>query len=172
MRRIALVALSALLVLAVACSGTKSTPSAKATTTSTVAATTPAQAATVTKTPPPPLGQEPFTATAQPTDTPIQPAPTQPPQAASGVTFTSVVGGPPGGTASATVQTSPNASCSITYVTPHGTVSRARGLYAKTAGTTGLVSWSWVIGTSTQPGTGTVTVTCNGVSANAPITIG
>ncbi len=104
-----------------------------------------------------------------PTATPA--GPTAPP-ALAGVTFVSVVGGPPGGTASAAVQTAPGVSCTITYVTPAGTVSRAQGLYPKTADSTGTVSWTWSIGSSTRPGTGTVTVTCGGMSASAPIAIG
>jgi hypothetical protein len=88
------------------------------------------------------------------------------------VTFVSVVGAAPGGVASATVQTSAGTSCSISYVTPAGTKSTAQGLYTKTAGGDGTVSWSWNIGGSTKPGTGTVLVTCDGASASAPITIG
>jgi hypothetical protein len=94
------------------------------------------------------------------------------PAPASGVTFTSVVGGPPGGVASATVQTSPRASCSIAYVTPAGTTSKAQGLVPETAGGDGVASWSWNIGSSTHPGAGTVTVTCDGVTASSSITIG
>jgi hypothetical protein len=102
--------------------------------------------------------------------------PPPPPAAArpaeADVRFTSVVGGPPGGTASVAVQTAPNASCSIKYITPRGTDSTAQGLIPKTADASGRVSWSWVIGTATQPGTGRVTVTCGGASATAPIQIG
>lgn len=103
------------------------------------------------------------------------PPPSNPPPApvpSTGVTFTSVQGGPPGGTAYAAVQTAPNASCSINYYTPRGTDSTAQGLYDKTANSSGSVSWSWVIGTATVPGTGTVTVSCNGVAASARIQIG
>jgi hypothetical protein len=69
------------------------------------------------------------------------------------------------------VQTIPGASCSIVYVTPAGTVSEAQGLGNKTAGENGRVSWSWKIGSNTRPGTGRVTVTCNGISATAQIQI-
>ncbi len=112
---------------------------------------------------------------APPPDTsapPPRPPDNPPPSSASGVTFVSVVGAPSGGVASATVQTSAGASCAISYVTPAGTPSKAQGLYTKTAGANGTVSWSWNIGSRTRPGTGTVTVTCGGASASAPITIG
>ncbi|GIW06376.1 MAG: hypothetical protein KatS3mg060_1181 [Dehalococcoidia bacterium] len=98
--------------------------------------------------------------------------PPAPPAAPSGVTFTSVRGGRPGGIAAVSVQTSPFASCSIVYFTPAGTRSTAQGLVPRTADSQGRVSWSWVIGTATRPGTGTVTVTCDGVSATTGISIG
>lgn len=101
------------------------------------------------------------------------PAPTPaPPAQATSVTFVAVQGGRPGQSASVTVQTSPKAQCSITYYVPSGRVSTAQGLENKTAGSNGRVSWSWKIGTNTKPGTGSVEVTCNGVSASAPIQIG
>ncbi len=103
------------------------------------------------------------------------PVPATPPAvtpATSGVTFTSVQGAKPGNVATVMVQTAPNASCSIGYVTPKGTQSEAAGLVTKTAGADGDVSWSWLIGGATKPGTGSVTVTCNGVNATTNITIG
>jgi hypothetical protein len=171
MRRWILVVLLAAMVLALAGSACSKSNNATKTPATNVAATgTKVNEATSTVQPP--------TATNPPsaTDTPIAPAATQPaaqPGAnTSGVTFTSVTGAAPGGVARAAVQTSPGASCSISYVTPHGTNSTAQGLYPKTADGAGQVSWSWNIGTSTQPGTGTVSVTCNGVSASESITIG
>jgi micrococcal nuclease len=88
-----------------------------------------------------------------------------------GVQFEAVNGAPPGGRASVSVRAAAGAACSIRYTTPAGNPSTAAGLIAKTADETGAVSWSWVIGTSTRPGTGQVTVTCNGQSASTPITI-
>jgi len=105
-------------------------------------------------------------------ENPPPPPPPPPPAAAAGVTFTSVVGGRPGAVASASVQTSAGASCSIVYVTPAGTTSTAQGLYSKTADSAGNVSWTWNIGSRTRPGVGTVTVTCGGASASSPIAIG
>jgi hypothetical protein len=111
---------------------------------------------------------------APPPDTSAPPPapPPPPPPAASGVTFISVIGARPGGVASTSVQTTAGASCSISYVTPAGTTSKAQGLTTTTAGADGMASWSWNIGSTTRPGTGTVTVTCGGASASAPITIG
>jgi hypothetical protein len=91
---------------------------------------------------------------------------------ASGVQITSITSAPPGGRASATVQTAPGASCSISYRTPAGTSSTAQGLATRSADANGMVSWSWSIGPTTRPGTGTVTVTCNGASTSSPIQIG
>jgi len=99
-------------------------------------------------------------------------APVAAPAPSAGVSFVSVVGTSPGRVASVTVQTAPGASCSIVYVTPRGTVSVAQGLSPKTADASGRVSWAWLIGTRTYSGTGSVTVTCNGVSASAGIGIG
>ncbi|HUX86747.1 MAG TPA: hypothetical protein VMW65_07070, partial [Chloroflexota bacterium] len=88
------------------------------------------------------------------------------------VTFLSVQGAPPGGIAHVSVRTAANAACTIQYITPRGVVSPSRDLVPKTADANGLVSWSWLIGLNTPLGTGAVTVTCNGQSATASITIG
>lgn len=88
-----------------------------------------------------------------------------------GVTFTAVNGGKPGSYASVTVKTIPNTACSISYVTPHGTQSVAKGLETKTSDVGGNVSWRWSIGPSTQPGTGTVRVTCGSIGGSSPIVI-
>jgi hypothetical protein len=78
--------------------------------------------------------------------------------------FASISGGAPGTAAAVVIRTSPGASCSIGYVTPSGSASHASGLTLRTAGPDGLVVWAWQIGPSTRQGTGTVTVTCDGVS--------
>jgi hypothetical protein len=88
------------------------------------------------------------------------------------IKFVSVNGASPGGEASVTIQTTPGAECSIEYVTPHGTVSRARGLVSQTADADGEASWTWKIGTRTEPGTGSVTVTSGGASETTEIEIG
>jgi len=98
-------------------------------------------------------------------------ASTNPPSSATSVQFTAVDGASPGRYASVSVQTSPNASCTIDYVTPHGTDSVAAGLVPKNADANGQISWVWLIGGRTYPGTGTVTVTCGGTSASASIDI-
>lgn len=69
------------------------------------------------------------------------------------------------------IRTTPGASCSISYRTPAGTLSQASGLFQKTADSGGNASWTWTIGGSTNPGTGSVTVTCNGLSVTTPIVI-
>jgi hypothetical protein len=129
---------------------------------------TPAQP---TATPVPPTATRPPTPI-PPTPTPVPPAPPTPTVTTPTTSFVSLVGGRPGGTARAVVQALPGASCSIVYVTPAGTVSQAQGLVNKTGDKAGRVEWSWIIGTATRPGTGTVTVTCNGSTARSPIQIG
>jgi hypothetical protein len=98
----------------------------------------------------------------------VQPQPT-----ASAVQFVSLVGAPPGGSASATVRTSPpGVMCFITFVTPAGSVGEAPGLVIKPAGADGRASWSWRIARATPSGTGHVSVSCGGQSTTSPITIG
>lgn len=89
----------------------------------------------------------------------------------SEITFVSVHGANPGGYASINVETAPGAECSIRYVTPHGTISRAKGLDNQIADSDGKLTWTWNIGSKTEPGKGTVTVTCNGSTASTPIEI-
>jgi hypothetical protein len=102
----------------------------------------------------------------------VQAQDTQPvTQPAAKLTFLTVDGASPGHHASVTVQATPNAECSIVYTTPSGRTSKAAGLEPKTADIDGKVSWIWLIGGRTAPGTGHVTVTCNGDSAETDITI-
>lgn len=104
----------------------------------------------------------------QPTPTPPPPPPPQPRQLTI-VSLTSPVKA--GATARLTAQAWAGAGCTITYITPSGRTSTAQGLIPKTAGPDGAVSWSWTIGSNTSPGTGSVTVACDGITATAPITI-
>jgi hypothetical protein len=99
-------------------------------------------------------------------------APTAQSQPSTGVQITSVTGARPGGSGRVVAQTQPGASCSIAYTTPAGTRSTAQGLNSKTADSNGMASWSWSIGPSTRPGSGTVVVTCDGQSASTAIQIG
>jgi len=62
-------------------------------------------------------------------------------------------------------------SLGIAYANGVGVASGV-GLGPAVADTSGRAAWSWNIGPSTKPGTGTVTVTCNGVGISSPITIG
>jgi endonuclease YncB( thermonuclease family) len=105
----------------------------------------------------------------QPTSTQAPPPAPGPSRQVQIVSVTSPVA--PGGTATLTAQAWPGASCSISYVTPAGNPSTAQGLTPKTAGSDGFISWTWVIGSRTRPGTGQVTVTCDGVSASTAIEI-
>ena len=64
-----------------------------------------------------------------------------------------------GANASITIQTSPGANCSITVIYKSGP-SSAAGLYPKTAGGDGVVSWTWKVGTRTTSGTWPIKIDC------------
>jgi hypothetical protein len=66
-----------------------------------------------------------------------------------------------GSAASITVKTTPQAACNITVTYKSGP-SRAKGLAPKTADAQGIVSWSWMVGTRTTPGTWPISVNCSG----------
>jgi hypothetical protein len=88
------------------------------------------------------------------------------------LTFVTVQGASPGGSASVTIHAEPGATCcSIIYTTPAGTRSKASGLGSKTANAQGTVSWTWFIGPNTRSGTGKITVECNGKNASMDIVI-
>lgn len=69
-----------------------------------------------------------------------------------------------GSDARVVVQTEPDASCFLGYTTPSGTKSGADGLGATVADGNGICSWTWNIGPRTNPGTGKLTITANGVT--------
>ncbi len=92
--------------------------------------------------------------------------------APAGASRLTVTGGAIGGTASARMHTTPGASCTITYIHPSGKTSTLSALAPKTAGSTGVVSWTWSIDPATKPpGQGTVTVACGSDQATQSITI-
>jgi hypothetical protein len=67
----------------------------------------------------------------------------------------------PGVNAALRAITSPGATCSASIRYASGTVSTAAGLQPQpVAGSSGDVSWTWKVGTSTKPGTSTATVNC------------
>jgi hypothetical protein len=98
---------------------------------------------------------------------------TRPPgEADNTITFTTVAGDAPGGTARVSVLTRPGVSCSIAFVTPAGAPSLDQGLVAKVADSSGAISWSWRIGSRSRSGVGVVTVTCGGSQAHADVPVG
>jgi hypothetical protein len=67
----------------------------------------------------------------------------------------------PGVNATLAALTAPGATCSASVRYASGTVSAAVGLKPQpVAGSSGGVSWTWKVGTSTKPGTSTATVSC------------
>jgi hypothetical protein len=69
------------------------------------------------------------------------------------------------------IKTEPRAKCFLSYRTPAGTQSRARGLGYKIANMRGICSWKWKISASTRPGTGSVYIAVNSVGKSWPIVI-
>jgi hypothetical protein len=108
--------------------------------------------------------------TAAPTATPVKTAaPTAVPPKIK-VTFTTFTSpAPRNSDATVGVSTSANAHCAIAVHYKSG-LSKAKGLDATNADSSGAVSWTWTIGPSTTAGSWPVTVTCtdaNGVSTSA-----
>jgi hypothetical protein len=123
---------------------------------------------TATETPGPTATTPPTPTTPPPTATPTQepPTPTPPtPLAITLVSLTSPVGA--GAYASLVIHYAPGAGCFLSYVTPHGTLSVAKGLGGTTADGNGNCGWSWKIGTNTYAGTGHLSVSVNNGQASA-----
>lgn len=95
-------------------------------------------------------------ADALPTVTPLPPAPSAIPMVFYGVTWNVTRGN----LASASVQTVPNASCSIT-VTYKGVVAKDPNLAPKIADAGGNIKWTWVIGADVPVGIWPIDATCS-----------
>jgi hypothetical protein len=97
-----------------------------------------------------------------------EPPPTSGGSAAVKITsLTSPVSG--GATATATAHTAAGAACSISVEYKSGP-SSAAGLGSKAADGSGVVSWSWTVGTRTTAGSWPVTVTCTAAGATSSAT--
>jgi hypothetical protein len=114
--------------------------------------------------------------TARPTPRPTPKPTVARPPASLSVTFVSLPGPAiPGSTASMSARTSSGAVCSAKVTWPSGTVSAAAGLKTTpTAGSGGLVSWTWNVSATTRAGTAKAAVTCTiggSVTATATFTV-
>ena len=106
----------------------------------------------------------PSTPTPEPSVTPMaSQEPSASPVASLSVRITSLPGSVKhGASATLVAVTSPGAACSASVTYHSGTVSTAAGLKTKpVANSSGIVSWTWKVGSSTKPGTSTATVTCS-----------
>ena len=65
----------------------------------------------------------------------------------------------PGNPASITIKTIASAKCQITVQYLSG-LSKAKGLIPQTADSQGQVTWTWLVGSRTTPGTWPIIVTC------------
>ncbi|HEY1825077.1 MAG TPA: phospholipase D-like domain-containing protein [Acidimicrobiales bacterium] len=96
-----------------------------------------------------------------------------PVSSSGGVTITSLIASiAPGGYESLAAATPrPGQDCTLTVVLPSGYTSGASGLGEATTNAQGRVSWNWRIGTSTDPGTASLRVSCATGNTNATFTI-
>ncbi len=130
---------------------------------------------TVFKSAAPPRAPSPLPAPAPPSATERQPAaseeagPSSPRPGRPAVAIGSAIGGPSVGSLGVTASVKPGALCSITYVTPGGAVSRAKGLTPRVADEDGRVSWVWAVSPHTRRGVGQVVIACEGQSSSIRI---
>lgn len=75
-----------------------------------------------------------------------------------------------GANATIKVRTSPGTSCSITVYYKSG-ASEAQGLGPMIAGSDGLCSWTWKVGTRTTPGTWSIVVTTGTTTRDYPFVV-
>jgi len=75
-----------------------------------------------------------------------------------------------GNVATVSIRTTPGVTCDITVEYKSGP-SRAQGLYPKQADSNGEVSWSWIVGTRTTPGSWPVIITCGNQTVNTEVTV-
>jgi micrococcal nuclease len=141
-------------------------PTATATATPT-AIPTPTPSATPTPTPKPTLAPVQKVAPA-----PVQPsrAPAPPVQAPSVSFVNGPVSASRGQSANLVVRTSPRTMCSIVVHYMSGP-SHAQGLTARSSDGSGIVSWSWIVGTNTTRGQWPITVTCGAASNQTYISV-
>jgi endonuclease YncB( thermonuclease family) len=76
-----------------------------------------------------------------------------------------------GSIASLSIQVTADKNCNLSYITPSGNTSTAKGLGITTADGNGLCSWKWTIGSGTKPGTGTLNITVDGVTQSLNIEV-
>lgn len=109
---------------------------------------------------PPAPSHEPVFAQSEPSRPPIRGTRLLPPAGIADRVQLSVTGPvSPGDTATATARTTPGSTCAITVRYSSGP-SEARGLDPATAAEDGVVSWSWIVGINTTPGSWAVDVEC------------
>jgi cardiolipin synthase A/B len=107
--------------------------------------------------------------------TPLHPTTTTTGGATSGrgVTITALISSiAPGGYESLSAHSSKaNDSCSLSVRLPSGYSSESSGLGHAAASAAGKVTWDWRVGTSTDPGSATATVTCSAGTTSRSFTI-
>jgi cardiolipin synthase A/B len=106
--------------------------------------------------------------------TPIHPTTTAPVVASGhGVAITSVIASiAPGSYESLSARSSKaNDSCTLSVRLPSGYSSESSGLGHATASAAGNVTWNWLIGTRTDPGTATAIVTCTAGTTTRSFTV-
>ena len=76
-----------------------------------------------------------------------------------------------GGEASATIRTTPNTYCTLTFFLPSGTMSNAAGVGACTTNKDGLCTWTWDIRSNVNPGYANIVIIVNEQQESFPIEI-
>ena len=109
---------------------------------------------------------------AEPTEPPTEKTTTPPTEPATPIEFTSYTNHVDAGdTATVTIQGAPNTEYSI-EVYYDSTESKAEGLKPKTSDSSGFVSWEWKVGTKTNKGEHSITVSGGGASKTVKFTVG
>lgn len=88
------------------------------------------------------------------------------------VRIVSVLGARPGGEASATLETTPEALCRAQYAEPQGLIVNTPSLSTQIADNDGKVTYRWPIRPESRTGPGKLRVNCNGAEATADVPIG
>jgi len=88
------------------------------------------------------------------------------------VRIVAVQGASPGGRASATLETTPEALCRAQYTEPQGLVMNVPELSTQIADEDGKSTYTWSIRAESRTGPGRLRVNCNGAEATADVPIG
>ena len=87
------------------------------------------------------------------------------------ITIVSISDAHPGNDVTVTIKTAPGAEVTILFTMPGGTASAFPTDYKKTAGTDGLITWTWNINSHTPAGDATYTFAANLNGLSSALTV-